>query len=76
MPLLSLGEQSSIEVASLWQRLIEDARFIQSDYFSASAPGQPMADVQQQDATPNFAVISASVQTIDWLQLSSEGLCC
>ena len=65
-------QSTGLAVSSRWARLQHKAAA--SDYVAALAPGRPLADVEDElEGRTYFAVITASVEAIDWLQLSGEG---
>lgn len=66
---------SSLQAQNLWQQVKQTASA--SDYTGASAPGSPIdseAQVEQKEMHATyFAVITADVMDMDWLELSSSG---
>jgi len=65
-------ETSGLAVSSRWARLkMTPAAF---DYLSPLPPGAPVERYQPERATrEHFAVVSAEVQAIDWLELHADG---
>jgi len=65
-------ETSGLAVSSRWARLkMTPAAF---DYLSPLPPGAPVERYQPERATrESFAVVSAQVQAIDWLELHADG---
>ena len=64
------------ELERLWERVKHSASA--GDYLTSAAPGTPLvtnenAMNQNEEPTPHFALINASVLEIDWLELSSLG---
>ena len=64
------------ELERLWERIKQSASA--RDYLTSAAPGTPLAPNenvmnQNDETTPHFALINASVLEIDWLELSSSG---
>ena len=67
---------SSSHVQTLWQQVKQTASA--SDYTRTSAPGIPIsseAQVEQKNEihTTHFAVITADIMDMDWLELASSG---
>ena len=70
--LLSAGPQ----VENLWEKVKQSAAA--KDYISLSAPGSMLTKSPDSSALPqsndhHFAVLSAQVEEIDWLELSTNG---
>lgn len=68
-------EMSGLSASSRWARI--KLTSAAKEYLSAMPPGAPLADVQHPGsgavARPYFAVISAEVESIDWLELRPDG---
>lgn len=67
---------SSSQAQKLWQQVKQTASA--SDYISTSAPGIPISSkaqvVQKNEIqTTHFAVITADIMDMEWLELSSSG---
>ena len=65
-------ETSGLAVSSRWAKLkLTPAA---QDYLSPLPPGAPMAPYQPERASrAHFAVVTAQVQEIDWLELHADG---
>ncbi len=66
-------ETSGLEVSSRWARLkLTPAA---QDYLSPLPPGSPLASQFQPEraSRDNFAVVTATVASIDWLELHADG---
>lgn len=64
------------ELERLWERVKHSASA--GDYLTSATPGAPLAPNENamnlnEEPTPHFALINASVLEIDWLELSSAG---
>jgi len=63
------------EVAALWQRIQQSAAG--ADYLGPAAPGSPRSDAHGTATNPDsahyFALLSAQVQEMDWLELGRGG---
>ncbi len=66
-------QTSGLKVSSRWARL--KLTSAAQDYLSPLPPGSPMADrYEPERATRNhFAVVTAKVMAIDWLELHADG---
>ena len=68
-------ETSGLATSSRWARI----RLLPSaqDYLSPVPPGAPLADPRQADrgavARDHFAVVTAEVESLDWLELHRDG---
>jgi len=65
-------ETTGLAVSSRWARLQTSAGA--RDYLSAAAPGRPLdAPLSDLGVRGHFAMIEAMAETVDWLELHSEG---
>lgn len=67
-------QTDGLAVASRWARLRQSPAA--QDYLSPLSPGTPLADTLAPRSAPernHFALVSASVAWIDWLELHAEG---
>jgi pyridoxamine 5'-phosphate oxidase len=65
-------ESSGLEVSSRWARMRMTPAA--QDYLSPLPPGTPLAHPQPERGTrENFAIVTARVRSIDWLELHPEG---
>jgi len=65
-------ETSGLRVSSRWARMKMSPGA--QDYLSPLPPGSPLVHaIQTRESRGHFAVITAQVQTVDWLELHAEG---
>ncbi len=72
MQVLLAVQTSGLAVSSRWARLQTTAGA--ADYLSARAPGSPLdAPLADLGTRSHFAMITALVESLDWLELREEG---
>jgi hypothetical protein len=66
------AEEDGLAVSTRWARVKMSPAV--NDYLAALPPGTPIAEhLPERDSREHFAVVTAKVESIDWLELHADG---